>query len=58
MADKFPGPYLNRVEKDESTMQYVPTDKLGIGARNSGLPKDIRSQGMGVEHVGGTAGSK
>lgn len=58
MADKFPGPYIDSVKKDESTMQYVDTDKMGIGARNSGLPKDIRSQSMGIEHVGGSAGSK
>lgn len=58
MPAKFPGPYLNDTVKDESIMQYVDTDKMGIGARTSGLPKgsDVKNSSMGLEHVGGTAG--
>jgi hypothetical protein len=55
---KFPKPYVNNVKKD-SIMQYVPMEKTDIGSRSSGMPKDAKSQGMGLDHVGGTAsGSK
>ena len=52
---RFPKPYVNNTRKDP-IMEYVPFEKTGIGARSSGLPKDAKSQGLGLEHVGGTAG--
>jgi hypothetical protein len=40
-------------------MEYVPFEKLDIGARTSGMPKNMKKEGMGLDHVGGTAsGSK
>ena len=53
---KFPKPYVNDVRKDESLMQYVPTDKMDIGARSSGLPKSASEGPKSLEHVGGSAG--
>ena len=61
MADRFPRAYVNQVPKEGSdpTMVYVDFDKLGIGARSSGLPKTgVNAPGMNLEHVGDTAGSK
>lgn len=52
---RFPKAYVNDVKKDP-IMEYVPFDKLDIGARSSGLPKNVKPQGMGLDHVGGTAG--
>lgn len=56
----FPKPYTNTVPREgsEGMMEYVPFDKMGIGARASGTPtggiNDIKS----LEHVGNTTGSK
>jgi len=62
MADgRFPKAYVNRVpaEGSDPIMQYVPFHTLDIGARKTGMPKQSRPEGMGLEHVGGTAnGSK
>ena len=52
---KFPRPYVNEVRQD-SIMEYVEFQTTGIGSRRSGLPKDVKSEGMNLEHVGGTAG--
>lgn len=58
MPDRFPKAYVNDVKKD-SIMEYVPFESMDIGARPSGQPKTIKHQGMGLDHVGGTAsGSK
>ena len=58
MPERFPKAYVNTVKKD-SMMEYVPFDNLDIGARPSGMPKQIKKEGMGLDHVGGTAsGSK
>jgi len=55
---RFPRAYVNTVKKDPM-MEYVPFETLSIGARNSGLPKGMKKEGMGLDHVGGTAsGSK
>lgn len=51
MSGKFPGPYLNDVKKDESMMQYVPMEKTDIGARASGMPKNVKSESTSIEHV-------
>lgn len=58
---KFPGPYMNSVEKDSSVMEYVPTDTMDIGARKSALPgsKELSgspARGMSIDHVGGSTG--
>lgn len=55
---KFPSPYLNDCKQDNSVMEYIDMDKTGIGARASGLPKgdELKSEGMTIAHVGGSAG--
>lgn len=57
MADRFPRPYTNTVPKEgsERTMEYVNFDKLGIGARSSGLPKESINGIKNLDHVGGDA---
>lgn len=52
---KFPEPYLNTTKEDDSIMKRVDQDKSEIGARNSGLPKDVKSSNMGIDHVGESA---
>lgn len=56
MAGSIPKPYMNDVKKDESTMVYVPTDHMGIGARKSGMPKSASEGPRSLEHVGSSAG--
>lgn len=61
MADgKFPRPYVNSVPREGSDpmMEYVPLDKLGIGARKSGMPDSASDGPKSLEHVGGTTGRK
>ena len=48
---KFPGPYVNSVSEEDSIMERVDQDKLGIGARNSGMPGDIKNS-VTISHVG------
>lgn len=55
MADKFPGPYQNSVRENDPIMKRVNQDSLEIGARASGMPKDAKSEGMSLDHVGGGA---
>lgn len=58
--DKFPRPYVNSVPKeggDRSLMEYVPFDRLGIGARSSGMPNRGSEGPKSLEHVGGSASS-
>lgn len=50
-ATKFPGPYVNSTEKDESIMKYVPMSSTDIGARPSGMPKAVGASGMTLDHV-------
>lgn len=56
----FPKPYKNEVPKAEDPMMVsVPKEKMGIGARSSGLPKgSVNSSGMNLSHVGGSEGTK
>ncbi len=60
MASKgsFPRAYVNDVpaEGQARNMEYVPFDKLDIGARSSGLPKGTMNGIKSLEHVGGSAG--
>ena len=61
MADskgRFPSPYVNDVRETDPLMKRVDQDNLEIGARPSGLPKDVKSAGMGIVHVGDTATGK
>lgn len=61
MADgRFPGPYKGDVPREgtEPIMETVPFDKMGIGARGSGLPKGGTNDVKSLDHVGGTTGGK
>lgn len=52
MSDtKFPGPYVNTCKIDDPIMMRVNLDKMDIGARTSGMPKESKN-GMNIEHVG------
>lgn len=50
---KFPGPYVNSVREDDPVVIRVNQDRGEIGSRTSGLPKDVTSSDMSIEHVGG-----
>ena len=52
---KFPGPYIDECRVDDSIMVRVNIDKMEIGARSSGLPKDIKSSNGTISHVGNSA---
>lgn len=52
-TDKFPGPYVNSIREDDPIIIRVNQDKGEIGSRTSGLPTSVRSENMGIEHVGG-----
>ncbi len=57
MADRFPRPYRNSIPKEgsEPMMEYIDFEKLGIGARSSGLPKESVNGVKSLEHVGSDA---
>lgn len=51
----FPKAYINDTgtsRETDSMMKRVPVDTMDIGARTSGLPKDIRNTNT-IEHVDG-----
>ena len=48
---KFPSPYVNTVTEDDPLMERVHQDKLDIGARASGMPRDSKN-GVTISHVG------
>ena len=56
----FPKAYTNKIDVNETDpmMKRVPPDQMGIGARSSGLPKDVKPTEMTIAHVGTTAGSR
>ncbi len=59
----FPKAYVDSAKQDDKVMVYVnggAFEKMGIGARPSGLPKGgaAPTQIDGLDHVGGTAGRK
>lgn len=58
MADNFPRPYLNQTRENDPIVIRVNQDTMDIGARPSGLPKDVKTDVMGLDHVGGKAGSR
>lgn len=54
MPSKFPGPYVNSTEQNDSIMHYVRGGQFSntdIGARKSGMVSGIKNE-MSVEHVG------
>ena len=57
---RFPKNYVNDVPKEgaDKMMEYVNFDRLGIGARSSGLPKENLNGAGSLEHVGKSAGGK
>jgi hypothetical protein len=59
-SGKMPRAYVNDVpaEGSDKVMNYVPFDKMDIGARSSGVPKNNLNGAPGIEHVGGTAGKR
>ena len=52
-TSKFPAPYVSSISENDSLIIRVDQDKGEIGSRSSGLPKDVTSTTMGIEHVGG-----
>ena len=54
---RFPGPYINDVKAEDPIMKRVDQDNLEIGARPSGMPKSVKSEGS-IVHVGETATGK
>ena len=54
---KFPAPYISDVRANDPIMKRVDSDHLEIGARPSGMPKDVKSEGS-IVHVGDSATGK
>lgn len=56
-SERFPRPYVNDVPKegDSKIMETVDFDRMGIGARKSGLPNDASSGPKSLDHVGDSA---
>jgi len=55
---KFPSPPINSTgpeREDDPMMVRIDHDKMGIGARSSGLPKAVGNNNS-IEHVGGSFG--
>ncbi len=55
-SGRIPGPYVHDVKQDDSLMEYVKFETMGIGARRSGLPNEVSEGPMRIEHVGGDQG--
>lgn len=53
-TSKFPAPYHNSVDENESYVVKVDQNKGEIGSRASGMPKTMMTERLGIEHVGGT----
>jgi len=53
---KLPSPYVNRVSENDPIVIRVDQDRGEIGSRASGLPGNVRSEKMNLEHVGKNAG--
>lgn len=55
MADstsKFPAPYVNSIRENDPIVVRVNQDMGEIGSRKSGLPDNVKSERMGIQHVG------
>jgi hypothetical protein len=51
----FPRPYLNDAKQDDTILHYPRGGDFSatdIGSRKSGMPKDIKSETMDLDHVG------
>lgn len=56
---KFPAPYVDSVRENDSIVIRVDQDMSEIGARPSGMPKMMMTEGMAIQHVGsGVDGSR
>lgn len=55
-SGKFPGPYVADISETDPLVKKIDQDNMDIGARPSGMPKDVKSDGLTISHVGGTAG--
>lgn len=53
-TSKFPAPYVNSVDENDSYVVKVDQNKGEIGSRASGMPKTMETERLGIEHVGGT----
>lgn len=55
---KFPQPYLNDCKAEDPMMERVPMDRMDIGARAPGMPKqgEVTSGDMNLVHVGNGTG--
>lgn len=56
-GEKFPKAYDSSVKRDDSLLVYTSMDKMGIGARSSGMPKEASAGPKSLEHVGKSATS-
>ena len=56
--NNFPRPTTNTVKAEDPFVKRVPMAHTGIGATPAGMPKGSKSEGMGIEHVGGSSGRK
>lgn len=54
----FPRPYMSTANIEDPIMKRVDVHKGEIGSRSSGMPKGLLDEGMSIEHVGNSAGSK
>lgn len=53
-TSKFPAPYHNSVDENESYVVRVDQNKGEIGSRASGMPKTMMTESMPISHVGGS----
>ncbi|MDE2096576.1 MAG: hypothetical protein KGL39_04960 [Patescibacteria group bacterium] len=58
MAERFPKAYTGQVRRDDALMEYTTIDRMGIGARKSGLPDKASDGPKNIEHVGKSAQGK
>jgi len=52
---RFPRPYVNDVKRDDAMMVYTKFENTDIGARKSGMPKEVSQGPKSLEHVGQNA---
>lgn len=57
-TSKFPEPYVNSVSEKDAYVIRVNQDMSEIGTRGDAVPKDVRSERMGIVHTGSGQGSK
>lgn len=54
---KFPAPYVDSVNENDSVVVRVDQDQGEIGSRPSGMPKTMLTERMTIQHVGGGTGA-